>query len=664
MRDGWLLLWAFVFALVLQVAQVWLPSRSAALADVVWNVAGVALGIAVGRILRKLFPERKGLHLLQPVSLGPLLMLFLWLLTELLPLVPSLDWQKFKDALKPLVLGFDFSFPEALSHAAGAMVAGAALIALGRRPAVWLAGMLVLVLAGKLVVVHLILDASMLTGLLAGYVGCLLVSRRGGTKIFDAAFWLLLAAWSIAAITPFSPASGGIFNGIPFATMLRGSMETSLQGLAQSLFIYTALLWLVQRVGGNMKGAAVGLTIWASLLELTQMGLLGRTADVTEPLLVLLVGWGMSVAQSHAAELRPQPGIKQNAQGEESSVPARATSRQRWWIAQGLAVFCLAALFWGGLHLPGIPYNLRELFLGDGHFLFLLVFALALLWVGGGAVWAGRKIVSSKMPYLSLPAWILAASLISLILLSASVTQESIDDIVGSNNLYWYVVNRSIWGGGWRDFFVLVGPGVIGVFERLGRYAALYSPPLIFLALALSFFHLHARGALTVRRFVLLVVSALPWLWLAKAVTFDWSSTDNLNELIARDGLMGWGGGGYLYVLLILLSVNAVFFGRTHRFSHFALIGVLSIAALPLGWWLLNLGLESKVGKYGLVFSGAQFLLGPDRAHLLPETSLFARWCVLQIGFVIVVGLGIRRALPDPQRSELGYSSHGLIRSN
>lgn len=648
-RDARLLLLAFVFAFALQVMQVWLPSRSAALADVVWNMAGMALGIAVGRMMGKRAPE--GGRLFHSASLVPLLILVLWLLTELLPLVPSLDWQKFKDALKPLFLEFNFSFPAAMPHAAGAMVAGSALIALGRRPAGWLAGALVLVLVCKLAIVNLTLDASMLAGLLAGYLGCLFLSAGREKKMLDAAFWLLLAAWSIAAITPFSPVSGGNFNGIPFATLLRGSMETSVQGLAQSLFIYTALLWLAQKMGGSLKGSAVGLAIWSSLLELAQMGLLGRTADVTEPLLVLLLGWGISVAQ---AEPRPQPAIKQNAQGEESPVPARAISRQRWWIAQGLSVFCLAALFWGGLRLPGIPYNLRELFLGDGHFLFLLVFALALLWVGGGAVWAGRKIASSKRPYFSLPAWTLAASFISLILLSASVTQESIDDIAGSNNLYWFVINRNIWGDGWRDFFMLLGPGVVEVFERPLRYAALYSPLPIFLALTLSFLHLHARSALTVRRFLLLVVSALPGLWLAKAVAFDWSSTDNLNELIARDGPMGWGGGGYLYALLGLLCVNAVIFGRalSHRFSRLALVGVLSIAALPLGWWLLNLGLEAKVEKYGFVFSGAQFLLGPDRTHLLSEMNLFARWCALQIGFVVVTGVGIRNALLNPYRAQ------------
>ena len=51
-------------------------------------------------------------------------------------------------------------------------------------------------------------------------------------------------------------------------------------------------------------------------------------------------------------------------------------------------------------------------------------------------------------------------------------------------------------------------------------------------------------------------------LWLCKAIAFDWSSTDNLNELIAREGELGLGGGGYLYALLAVLAINAVLLAR------------------------------------------------------------------------------------------------------
>jgi hypothetical protein len=55
------------------------------------------------------------------------------------------------------------------------------------------------------------------------------------------------------------------------------------------------------------------------------------------------------------------------------------------------------------------------------------------------------------------------------------------------------------------------------------------------------------------------------------------------------------------------------------------------------------------VHKYSAVFSGAQFLLGPDRNHALSTTTLFARWAVLYVGGVAVIWFGawLARTLAD-----------------
>ncbi|SCY17669.1 VanZ like family protein [Nitrosospira sp. Nl5] len=321
-RVAWLLLLALAFSFVLQLAQVWLPSRSPALADVMWNMAGMMLGMATAHLIGKRTSGR--VRAFDSASLAAQSILVLWLLTELLPLVPTLDWQKFKDALKPLFLDYTLSFPTAMMHATGVIIAGSAFVALRQRPGWWLLGAVVLVMAGKLAIVNLTLNASILTGVLTGYIGFLVMLPLGNTKIFASAFWLLFAAWSITAIMPFSPVSGGAFNGIPFQTMLQGSMETGVRGLVQSLFIYTALLWLAQKTGMGIGNAMVGLTIWTCLIELVQMGLLGRTADVTEPILLLLVGWVLSVTQSFGAADRREVGTSAS---QRQPAPLRSTQR-------------------------------------------------------------------------------------------------------------------------------------------------------------------------------------------------------------------------------------------------------------------------------------------------------------------------------------------------
>ena len=395
-RDAMVLALAFILAFSLQLAQVWLPSRSAALVDVVWNMAGAGLGIlaahmAVGRV-------GVGKLAIPSATLAPLGLLILWLLAELSPLVPSLDLQKVKDALKPLMYGIEFSFPDVIAHAAGVFAAGIALAALAPQPTKWLFGLLALVLAGKLIIVHLALDASILIGFLVGCLAWLLVPASRGKERFGFAFWGLFVAWTIVALTPFSPMPGGNFNSIPFATMLKGSMEVNVQGVAQSLFIYTGLLWFAQKMVGRISGVMVGLVLWACLLELTQMLLLGRTADITEPILILLIGWLLAVLQRHLnTQVPPAQPLKEVAKSSARRMKILDfMPRIGWYATLGFSILGLAVLMWSMLRVPGVPYNVRELFLGDGNFFFLMVFAIALLWVGAGAALAGHKFANSS----------------------------------------------------------------------------------------------------------------------------------------------------------------------------------------------------------------------------------------------------------------------------
>ncbi|MXS84665.1 VanZ family protein [Nitrosomonas sp. HPC101] len=644
---------SFIFSLVLQILQIWLPTRSAALADVFWNMVGLFSGIGISILTKQMLSSLPGRQSFSNnKAILPLAILCLWLCSELLPLVPSLDWQKFKDALKPLQTP-DFNFPLAWMHAASIITAGSILSLLTPRSLAWLTGALLLTLIGKITIVNQFLDVSTLSGLLAGYLASIFLSKTDPYIRVAVAFWSLLSAWTIDALTPLSFTTGGTFNLIPFTSMLEGSMLTNAMALSRSFYIYSALLWFTSYIGGNSRGMTLALIFWSIIIELIQMGLLGRSADITEPLLIGLIAWGLSEfrqfehrvealdSSSFPVRNKPIPSTSRSHQaGSSENQPA---FRLKKWMPIILLSTGTAGLLWLVLRLPQIPYNLKELFLFDGNILFIFIFVLALLWIGAGAAWISPKILSSTRPYISLPGWVFAASLISLGLLSISVTQESIADITGSNNLYWFVVNKDIWGESWRNIFIWLGPTLISILERPVRYTALHAPLIIFLALIISFFSLRKQRKQITRKILTLIISALPWLWLAKTIAFSWSSTDNLNELIARSGAMAMGGGFYLYVLLFVLCVNAVILANMSGHATEWIVGtVLSLTMLPLGWLLLSLGLEPEVHKYGHTFSGAQFLLGPDRRQILSETELFARWCLVQTGFITIVSSGIR----------------------
>jgi hypothetical protein len=127
---------------------------------------------------------------------------------------------------------------------------------------------------------------------------------------------------------------------------------------------------------------------------------------------------------------------------------------------------------------------------------------------------------------------------------------------------------------------------------------------------------------------------------LCKGIAFDWSSTDNLNELLAYTRRDGHDGGAFLYGLLALITFVVTRWVLSTSALSFVLSALLTLASIPIGWWLLTHGLSQKIGKYGHIFSGQQFLLGPDRANLIPQDELFLRWSFVYSAAVLILAFG------------------------
>jgi hypothetical protein len=216
---------------------------------------------------------------------------------------------------------------------------------------------------------------------------------------------------------------------------------------------------------------------------------------------------------------------------------------------------------------------------------------------------------------------------------SRAVTYESLDDILGSNNLFGLVTQQNIWGDWWRRVFLAVNMDAIEFIERRVRYCALYSIPVLCVATALMPIAWRHDGRPRMRRLDagLFAGTAVAWIGLSGAVVLTWAATDNLTELIARPGLFG---------VVVLLAVHVGALNATRSAAGWVTVLLFSCAALPAGWLLLNAGLDQQIQKYDLTFSGTQFLLGPDRRHVLGAGALFARWAVVYIGAVAVIAFG------------------------
>lgn len=457
------------------------------------------------------------------------------------------------------------------------------------------------------------------------------------------------------AISQFAPfelrSSPGAFGWLPFAAMLNGSMLANAASLVSTTVTLGGLLLVAYHSGARLGPIAVALAFWVALFEWAQTWIAGRTGDITPVLLVFgiaaALGWLVprpSIDPSRRAA-RPDD-LDDSARGRERTRGGPGERRASGLVALAATV-AVAGLIAGAiavvLQQPRIPYNVVEMFRWDARFPVLVVFALAVLWIGAGARWAGERLSTSPRPVRVIPVYVVLASLVSLGLLYASVTVESLNDIAGSNNLYWFVTHKDIWGATARNLFLAIGsPTPVEFFERPVRFTALYGPLVLLLAVMIGTREAHRRGDLTARWFGWTFGVSVLLLWLCKAIAFDWSSTDNLNELIARDGPWGWGGGGYLYALVAMICGTAVLLSGPLASGIDTLgRGAFLLLTIPAGWWLLNEGLEPRVEKYSRVFSGVQFLLGPDRVRLLDESILFLRWVGVQTAAIAVIATGI-----------------------
>lgn len=328
-----ILFWGTLFALLLQLIQVYIPARDQALFDVVWNMIGIGLGIVLARGSAALTTRwLSSLH--QPAAMASLVVAVLWLAAELVPLVPSLDFQLVKDSLKPLLLEPRFALLDSLAAAIGLCVLGQALARLrGERASLaWLLLAAVLVLAAKPFVVVVELDLSTVIGFGLGWAAwavLLHVNERQRAAILLVG---LVVIFTATGLEPFELARQSTPMGwIPFAEVLDGPMLINSRALVSNLFVYTAILWLVRLRGSSLVGASLLLAVWVTLIEIAQMFIVGRTPSITEPLWVFLVAATLARltdAIKPATSTETQPQVPQPKLLANPAIIARLNEQQ------------------------------------------------------------------------------------------------------------------------------------------------------------------------------------------------------------------------------------------------------------------------------------------------------------------------------------------------
>ena len=261
----------------------------------------------------------------------------------------------------------------------------------------------------------------------------------------------------------------------------------------------------------------------------------------------------------------------------------------------GVAVISIAVVII--INLPGVPYNVRELFDTRNVFLGSTIFSAFLMWNVTAPCLMAYCLIKHPILHLFQPVLYLVMATISWFLLRYAVSAESLHDILGS----------PIWG-------------MASDLELYFRFLAFAYPFLWSLFCWNLFFQLlnQQKTIASLIIWLIAILIGIPLLLTAKFLIFDRAATDNVVEMINNIPT--------LFSLIFLIAWNGVF--AAHR-SHVIFGFILTGLSAMMSYTLLSTALYSNA---------ISFILSPDRETLMTGTMLRLRWTsvyVLMVGFII-----------------------------
>jgi VanZ family protein len=313
---GWTRWQGFLFACAfgsllsfsVEVLQGYSPERVQSLTDLALNAAGAALGswLAVAYQAMGHTIHVPGIGPRRPHPI-PMSLLTLWLAFRLAPFVPTIDFQKYKDALKPVLVDPQIVSLDVLRYLVGWLVLGYAVRQVWKReyaiPA--MAAIVFIVLVGRVVVVGKALSPSELVALaMCVPLAALLAVIQDRRRTIVLAL-LLAIVITVRGLEPFTlaPRPHG-FSWVPFMSSLSDNLEVNYSVLLEKFFWYFALVWLLVRRGLGVVGAMVVTATLLALIEAAQAWIPGRSAEITDPLLAICAAILIGLAGTRAHEPR------------------------------------------------------------------------------------------------------------------------------------------------------------------------------------------------------------------------------------------------------------------------------------------------------------------------------------------------------------------------
>lgn len=251
--------------------------RVPSLADIYANGAGTVLGCLAASAVRE-----PGFAAVAVAC---------WIGSRLLPYLPSLNLGKYRAAIHAV-----FATPQPLPafHYFALWLAAAAFLSSQAS----LVFAIVVVLAARVAIVDVAPLPAEAVGAVCAAILWSLVSRWRGRFALVATVFLAFVV--VSALEPFHfLAAPRHFGWIPFESFMNGPRENASRVFLEKSFTYAALVWLPVRAGmslGRATALAAGLVF---VLRVAQVYLPGRSAEVTDAVMVLMMAGTMAAFREH-----------------------------------------------------------------------------------------------------------------------------------------------------------------------------------------------------------------------------------------------------------------------------------------------------------------------------------------------------------------------------
>jgi len=275
----------------MELAQAFTRHRVTSVFDWLLNSAGAFAGAVMISLYLLVGKRWRFRSLMGPrPALVPMWLLLLWVVSQFAPYVPALNSAQLQASTDQLAHRYLWSVVEGSVAIAAWLALAEAMRRIWKPPyaAVALAGLIAATLLARLWIIDQHLRYEETIAWLVALGSLFASSPQDSRARTGVAAGACAAALLLAGLWPFEfTAQAGPFHWTPFSGNLLLSRDY--QPLLEKIFIYAALLWTLTLCIGRLSAAFVAAFALTTLVELQQMWMPDRRAEITDPLLIALL---------------------------------------------------------------------------------------------------------------------------------------------------------------------------------------------------------------------------------------------------------------------------------------------------------------------------------------------------------------------------------------